>query len=283
MDDRELARMLRVWRDRLSPATRGLPVDGRRRVRGLRREELAALADISVDYLTRLEQARAVHPSAQVVAALARALRLTQDEREHLFRVAGQVDPDVGRVQSRLTPGVKRLLDRLTDVPVSVLDAAWNLVAWNPLWAALMGDPAGLAGRHRNVLWRHFTGVAGRIVRDEEEINNAEADMVADLRAACARYPGDDDLLALVGDLRRVSEQFASLWEARQVAVHGVWRKTINHPEVGLLTLDCDALMVQGSDLRVIVYTAAAGTADADGLALLGVLHSPSPALRSVR
>ena len=135
----ELAACLRTWRDRLTPAEVGLPAGGRRRAPGLRREELAQLAGLSVDYLARLEQGRASHPSPSVLAPLARALRLTDDEREHLFRVAGQAEPLAGTINRHVTPSVQRVIDRLSDVPVMVIDAAYELVAANPLAVALTG------------------------------------------------------------------------------------------------------------------------------------------------
>src|SRR3954447_327783 len=156
MDD-ELAACLRTWRDRLSPADVGLPAGGRRRAPGLRREELAQLAGLSVDYLARLEQGRASAPSPSVLAPLARALRLSEDERAHLFRVAGHAPPGAGEIDRRITPGVQRVLDRLADVPVLVTDAAWEMIAMNPPAIALLGD------RHDNVLRRHFSGETSRI------------------------------------------------------------------------------------------------------------------------
>ncbi|MEP7026204.1 MAG: helix-turn-helix transcriptional regulator [Actinomycetota bacterium] len=271
-NDGELGRSLRQWRDRISPAEVGLAGNGPRRAAGLRREELALLAGLSADYVTRLEQGRSVSPSAQVLNALARALRLSGDEREYLFRLAGQPLPSSGRISAQLTPGVDRLLRRLDDVPIGVYDAAWNLVAWNPVWAALMGDPSRRRGRSRNLPWQYFTGGQGRVVRDPAETAAFEVSMVADLRAAAARYPCDEDLARLIGDLRRASERFAGLWQDRSVSVRAADRKQIDHPEVGPLTLDCDVLTVQGADLRVITYTAEPGSGDADKLALLLVL-----------
>jgi transcriptional regulator with XRE-family HTH domain len=272
MEENPLAGLLRAWRDRVTPAAVGLPSGGHRRAPGLRREELAALAGLSVDYLTRLEQGRAEHPSAQVLASIARALRLSRDEREHLFRVAGQAAPGTGQVPSFLTPGIQRLLDRLVDVPVGVYDAAWNLLAWNPLWAALQGDASAHTGRDRNLIWRYFAGGPARIVRHADAQAEFDRDMVADLRTAAGRYPDDRDLLALVADLRQASDRFAELWDAHHVAVHTADRKTVIHPLIGPITLDCDVLTVQGSDLRVIAYTAEPGSPDADRLALLGVV-----------
>jgi transcriptional regulator with XRE-family HTH domain len=270
--DSELPACLRTWRDRLDPRGAGLPAAGRRRAPGLRREEVAALAGVSVDYLTRLEQGRAVHPSPSVVAALARALRLTDAERDHLYRVAGHAPPEPGVIERHLNPGVQRVLDRLGDVSVTVLDAGWSVVSQNTLAAALLGDLSGATGRERNLAWRHFTGTGSRVVHRGEERTRFEAEVVADLHHAAGRFPGDDELAALVADLRRVSSRFAALWAQRPVAPRVASRKTFEHPEIGRLTLDCDVLRVEGSELRLVVYTAAPGSSDAASLALLGAI-----------
>jgi transcriptional regulator with XRE-family HTH domain len=274
MDRGDLASCLRSWRDRLAPEEAGLPAGAHRRAPGLRREELAQLAGLSVDYLTRLEQGRASHPSQQVVGALARALRVTAEEEAHLYRVAGHPPPGSGRINRHLTPGVQRVMDRLRDVPVMVVDAAWTVVAWNPLAGALMGDLSPLQGRERNVVWRHFTGLGPRspVVRTEAETEVFELEVVADLHAALGRHPEDPELQGLIADLRQRSERFAQLWETRPAAVHTESRKTFEHPEVGRLTLDCDKLLVHGSDLRLVIYTAAPGSPDDDALQLLGVV-----------
>jgi transcriptional regulator with XRE-family HTH domain len=273
MDHDELANCLRSWRDRLTPAEVGLPAGGRRRAPGLRREEVARLAGLSVDYLARLEQGRAANPSPSVLAPLARALRLTDDERAHLFRVAGQAEPVPGQINRHLTPGVQRVLDRLADVPVVVMDAAWTVVAANPLAVALVGDSSQAPDpRDRNIAWRHFTGAPSRFERDADEDQRMAAEAVGDLREALGRYPDDAPLRALIADLRQASPRFAQLWEQRPVARRVAARKTIVHPEVGPITLDCDVLTVRGSDLRLIVYTAAPGSADANALALLATI-----------
>ena len=130
---------IQSWRHRLQPVDAGLPADSPRRTRGLRREELASLAGISVDYLVRLEQGRAANPSAQVLAALSRALRLTTDERDHLYTVAGQAPPRRSAMATHVAPSVQRLVDRLADLPVAVYDPAWTIITWNAagprLWA----------------------------------------------------------------------------------------------------------------------------------------------------
>jgi transcriptional regulator with XRE-family HTH domain len=271
-DQGELGAALRGWRDRVSPAEAGLPAGRARRAPGLRREELALLAGVSADYITRLEQGRATAPSAQVLGALSRALRLTREEQDHLFRLAGQAPPRPDQINAQLTASVQRLLDQLTGVPVSVNDAGWNTIAWNALWAALIGDPSGKTGRDRNVLWRYFTGQQARVVRTAEDEARFEQSAVADLRSATARYPDDQGLRQLVADLRVASPRFATLWESRIVGTHRESHKTFDHPDVGLVTVDCDVLTVDGSDLRIVAYTAPAGSEAAEKLRLLSVI-----------
>jgi transcriptional regulator with XRE-family HTH domain len=268
----ELGHCIRAWRDRLDPGAAGLSAGARRRAPGLRREELAGLAGVSVDYLSRLEQGRAANPSPQVLAALARSLRLSEEERRHLYLVAGQVPPGAGTIDSHITPGVQRMLDRLDEMPVVVYDAIWELVAWNPLGAALIGDLEALSGRDRNLIWRQFHDAPSRFPRDPEENGRFERELVADLHAAVATYPEDERLASLVADLRIESERFEALWARRQVAVRTASHKTIEHPEIGPITVDCDVLVVRGGDLRLIVYSAAPGSPDAEKLALLGVV-----------
>ncbi|MGV9234269.1 helix-turn-helix domain-containing protein [Streptomyces nigra] len=265
----ELGRALRRWRDRVPPQAAGLPTGGHRRAAGLRREELALLAGISADYVTRLEQGRASNPSAQIVEALARALRLSADERAHLFRLADLVPPGPETVPGHLTPSVRRLLDRLSGTPVGVHDAAWTLLEANPPYAALMGDPGALRGFERNGVWRAFLGPRGRVRHTERERRDFEAGIVADLRATVSRYPADPRLRELVAGLRERSPRFAELWESGAVGRHETGRKVVDHPEAGPLTLDCDILAVSGSDLRLMVYTAEPGTPDAERLARL--------------
>ncbi|MTD59615.1 helix-turn-helix transcriptional regulator [Amycolatopsis pithecellobii] len=269
----ELGAALHHWRDHVSPQTVGLPEGGRRRAAGLRREELSQLAGISADYLTRLEQGRATNPSPQVVEALARALRLTQEERAHLFRLAGLVPPGPGMVPRHLTPGVHRMLDRLTGTPVAVFDAAWTQVLANALYTALMGE---WHGNDLNAVWRNFLNPHSRIRHTPESRGALQAAHVADLRRTAGHYPDDPDLHSLITELRRRSTHFDELWESGTVGTHRAGRKTIDHPQVGALTLDCDILTVAGRDLRIMVYTAEPGSEDADRLALLDVVGTQS-------
>ncbi|HSZ38360.1 MAG TPA: helix-turn-helix transcriptional regulator [Trebonia sp.] len=274
----EFGQAVRHWRDRAAPQAAGLPVGGRRRAAGLRREELAALAGISVDYLTRLEQGRATSPSSQVVEALARALRLPDAERELLFRLAGLAAPGRDVVSARITPSVQRLLDRLAHTPVAVYDAAWNLIVANRPYDALMGQTTSWRGIERNGVWRNILGPGGRAVDTPEEHALLQARLVADLRMTAARYPADRELRQLVAQLTAQSPRFAELWESGDVgsSQDQARHKIIDHPDVGLIALDCDTLIVAGDELRIMVYTAEPGTEDAERLALATVLGTQS-------
>ncbi|TQF69327.1 helix-turn-helix domain-containing protein [Rhodococcus spelaei] len=269
MTTTEFGRTLRRWRDRVSPEAAGVSVGGHRRAAGLRREELALLAGISVDYVTRLEQGRAANPSEQVVESLGRALRLSAAERVHLFHVAGLVPPGRGTVPAFITPSVQRMLDRLAGTPVAVADATWTLLLANPLYTALMGQ---VHGNERNAVWRNFLGSGSRVRHTPESRHALETAQVAALRSAAVRYPADQRLRRLIAELRAGSTRFADLWETGAVAGPEIAPKTIDHPLVGPLTLDCDVFSVEGSDLRILVYTAEPDTEDAERLALLGVL-----------
>jgi transcriptional regulator with XRE-family HTH domain len=280
--DEELGGCLRAWRARLAPADAGLPAGGRRRVPGLRREEVAGLAGVALDYLARLEQGRAPNPSPSVLASLARALRLSVDERSHLYRLAGHAVPSSGTIDRHIAPGVQRLLDRMEDIPVLVVDAASTIVAANRLACALVGDiSAAMPWRERNIAWRQFNERPSRFVHSAEQRARAQAGTVAELHEALGRYPHDPQLRELVEELRARSASFAALWERHPVARAPARRKTFRHPEVGEITLDCDVLTVQGGDLSVVVYTPAPGTPDAEALALLGAIglqaFAPAP------
>ncbi|WP_433294853.1 helix-turn-helix transcriptional regulator [Actinoplanes sp. CA-030573] len=276
----EFGRAVRRWRERLTPQAVGLPPGGRRRAAGLRREELGLLAGISVDYIIRLEQGRATAPSAQVVEALSRALRLDGGERDLIFRLAGLEPPGRGRLPVHLTPGVQRLLDRLSGTPVSVHDGAWNLITANQLWVALMGDLLAVRGRERNIVWRHFTDAGSRITLSPAQASSFEGAMIGDLRSAAVRYPSDPSLRDLIADLRRVSPRFARLWDDGIAAPHESGRKNVDHPVVGRMELDCDVLTVPGSDVKIVAYTAEPGSESESRLALLSVVGSLDPALR---
>lgn len=274
MADSELGRAVRRWRERTAPQLVGLPTGPRRRAAGLRREELAGLAGISVDYLTRLEQGRATSPSAQVVESLARSLRLADAERDLLFRLAGLSAPGPGIIPTRIPPSLHRLLDRLAGVPVVVYDAAWNLLVANAPYDALMGETSALRGNDRNGVWRNLVGSGSRTVQTAQEHDEQVARLVADLRMTAARYPDDQRLRRLLADLRTTSRRFVELWEtaAEPAPAEPSRHKVVAHPTVGPIALDCDTLVVAGDDLRIMVYTAEPGTPDAERLDLAIVL-----------
>lgn len=266
--------MVRRLRDRVAPEAVGVPVGRRRRASGLRREELAALAGISADYLTRLEQGRATGPSAQVVEALARALRASDAERDLLYQLAGHAAPGPDVVPSRIPRSVQRLLDRMAHTPVAVYDAAWTLIMANAPYDALMGDTTTWRGIERNAIWRNLTGLNSRVVHTAEEQADHEARLVADLRLTASRYPADRALRRLIGELAECSPRFAEIWDSDVPASlrDASRRKVIEHPTVGRITLDCDTLIVALDDLRITIYTAEPGTDDAERLALAIVL-----------
>ncbi|MFF4951246.1 helix-turn-helix transcriptional regulator [Streptomyces chattanoogensis] len=262
----EFGNVVRRWRARVSPGAAELPTGGYRRTAGLRREELALLAGIFVEYVTRLEQGRATNPSEQVVEALGRALRLTGAERQHLFHAAGLVPPGQGTVPAYITPSVQRMLDRLTGTPVAVSDAAWTLLLANPLYTPLMGQ---YHGNERNAVWRTFLGSDSRVRHTPQDRRELEVAQVFELRSTMSRYPSDRRLRRLVTELRANSGRFAELWDSGAVGRHVAAHKIVDHPQVGTLTLDCDLLSVAGSDLRILVCTAEPDTEDAERLALL--------------
>jgi transcriptional regulator with XRE-family HTH domain len=268
-----LAATLRVWRDRLTPAEVGLPAGWSRRAIGLRREELADLAGVSVDYVVRLEQGRATTPSGQVVAALARALQLTRAERDHLYSLAGLQPPGDRVISDHISPGVQRLLTRLGDVSVAVFAADWRLVWWNRSWAALLGDPSGIAPEERSLVYSRFPipGRHGGVEAWPVRSGNPEATdraIVADLRRASARYPEDRRLVELLRRTIDGNSHFAELWHAGAVGEHVEDRKTIEHPTVGEITVDCDHLSGGDTDLKIVAMTAPSGSEDASKIEL---------------
>jgi transcriptional regulator with XRE-family HTH domain len=266
----ELAAMLQSWRARVRPEDVGSPfARGTRRTPGLRREEVGWLAGVSPDYVKRLEQGRA-HPSADVLRALSRALRLTDAEFQLACRLAGHAAELDGTVPQLIGPNVQRLLSRLSDVPVAVFDAAWTLLEHNDSWAALHGETRRRAGRETNLVWRTFHNDPGRVRHRSPEDHRAS--LVADLRDVASRYPADRRLAAMISDLRRSNTDFARLWDGSAVAHHAGERKIIDHPQVGAIELDCDVLSLHGADLRIIVFTAAPDSEAADKLRLLTVI-----------
>ncbi|AGL17511.1 putative HTH-type transcriptional regulator [Actinoplanes sp. N902-109] len=262
-----LGTVLRGFRDRCDfvlPGTAG----SARRAPGLRREELAVLAGVSVDYLVQLEQGRAARPSAPVVAALSRALRLDEEDSAVLHRAAG-LAPATGAL-SRSVPGsVERMVTRLRDWPVAVYSADWWLLRWNAAWTALLGDSGRLAGRARNVVWFEMTQPSPLVWVDPREEEIYRDAIVGDLRVAYLEHPDDAELADLVTALHEVSAEFAERWGAARPARYRGMRKHVEHPVAGAVVLDGDVLQVPGSDVRVVVYSPAPDSPDAGRLARL--------------
>jgi transcriptional regulator with XRE-family HTH domain len=254
MDRAELGGFLRSRRARLQPADVGLAPGARRQTPGLRREEVALLAGMSVDYYIRLEQGRGPHPSDQILTALGDALRLTGDERAYLLRLADPAPTPPSRSQD-VPDSVLRLLERLDDVPAMVIDACYDVLAWNRMLTALIGDLSAVPARQRNRLRRLFEGPDAAAPSRLELARQ----IVADLRAA-GHYPDDPDVRRLVDELNAESPQFAELWAAREISVQRTLSKRTVHPVVGELELDCEVLAIPGRSQRLIMYTAAPGT-----------------------
>lgn len=247
-DTRELARVLKRARERLQPTDVGVPAGFRRRVPGLRREEVAQLAGVSVDYVVRLEQGRGPRPSRSVLSALVRALRLDDDERDELFNLAGTPPPPPGRISDVVRPSVQRLIDRLADLPVMVISAKGDMLAWNAIAAALLGDWSRHPVHQRNMNWQRFLGTDSRVAMTDEEREATAAQSVANLRATAAKYPHDPGLADLIADLRQHSPDFVRLWDAGSAKPWRSHRKTIEHPSLGRITLDCESLHVLDAD-----------------------------------
>ncbi|MFJ4919236.1 helix-turn-helix transcriptional regulator [Streptomyces sp. NPDC088725] len=272
-DETGLGVTIRSWRDRLTPAAVGLPTGRTRRAAGLRREELAELAGVSVDYVVRLEQGRSTTPSPQVAGALARALRLNREERDHLYRLAGLRPPDDRLISDHIPPGMRRVLQGLGDAPAGVFAADWRLLWWNAGWAALLGDPATIAPDERSLVRSRFPTPAGpgcvslwRVV--PENLDASDRAIVADLRQASARYPADPRLTELIRRTLEGNARFAALWHAGAVGTHAEDRKTVHHPTAGEITVNCDVLANSDADLKIVIYTTEPGSEDETRLGL---------------
>lgn len=272
VDREQLADFLRRRRERLTPAEIGLPAGLRRRTPGLRREEVAHLAAMSVDYLARLEQRRGPQPSTQVLAALARALRLTDDERDHLYYLAGRNPPAFHRPNAHVSPGLLHVLDHLADSAAFVASDLGETLVQNRVSIALTGDESQRNGLERYVIWRWFTDPTTRAKFPEEDWPTHARTHVADLRATAARRHRDPDVVELVEQLTFASDEFTTLWTKHEVAVRRADRKRIVHPEVGVVDLLCEVLVGAGGDQFLVVLFARAGTDAREKLDLLRVI-----------
>ncbi|MDQ0790579.1 transcriptional regulator with XRE-family HTH domain [Streptomyces sp. B3I8] len=269
----ELGVFLRSRRARIKPGDVGLPTGPRRRVPGLRRDEVAQLAGASVDYYNELERGAGSQPSAQMIAALARALRLTADERDHLYHLADRpVPPNSGPV-SHVHPGMLDLIQRMPSTPAQVITDLHVTLVQNPLAVALLGDQSGLRGARASFVHRWFTEPEARAMYPEEDHAAQSRSFVADLRAAAARRDArDGEARELIRTLLGLSPEFARLWDEHDVAFRRKDRKRLNHPVLGLLEVNCLNLFSEDGRQRLLWFTPAVGTDSADLLDLLEVV-----------
>ncbi|MFB6516574.1 helix-turn-helix transcriptional regulator [Streptomyces sp. NPDC056401] len=265
MDD--LAGFLRTRRARVDPAAVGIPTDSRRRVEGLRREEVAHLSGVSVDYYVRLEQGRATQPSEQVLDALARVLGLDETEREHLYRLARQRRRRAKAPGGRIRPEVLRVLDLVAGAPALIMDHRLNVLAGNVLAGLLFGRPLPGLNIARHLFLEE--GEHGLYA----EWEHCTLDVVGHLRLAAGQYPDDRGLASLIGELAMGSERFRRLWARADVRARTHGRKTYRHPLVGLLELHQENFALPGeSGMELLVLSAAPGSPAEDGLRLLAGL-----------
>jgi transcriptional regulator with XRE-family HTH domain len=267
----ELADFLRRRREAIRPAEVGIAEGPRRRTAGLRREEVAMIAGMSVDYVVRLEQGRSSQPSTQLLGALARALRLSDDERDHLFHLAGHRPPPADGVAGLARAGLLRMLDLLGDTPAMVSSDLGEVLAQNRASVLLMGDHTAFSGDRRYIVHRWFTDAAARATHPPEEQDHHSRQFVADLRAAAGRRSGDAEVTGLVERLRAASADFRRLWAEHEVAVRRADRKTIVNPRVGRLLMDCETLVTPDRGQQLVVLTPADAEAR-ERLELLRVL-----------
>ncbi|WP_328723847.1 helix-turn-helix transcriptional regulator [Streptomyces sp. NBC_00247] len=267
----DLADFLRRRREALRPAEVGLPDGSRRRTPGLRREEVAMLTGVSVDYVVRLEQGRGSRPSLQLLTALARALRLSDDERAHLFHLAGHQPPPADGTARLARAGLIRMLDLLGDTPALVLSDLGEALAQNRMALLLYGDHTGLSGPRRHLVYRWFTEPATRAVHPPEKHEHQSRQFVADLRAVAGRRGHDPTVTDLVARLSGASGEFRRLWAEHEVAVRRADRKELLHPRVGRLVLDCETLVTLDQRQMLLVLTPA-DTETRERLELLSVL-----------
>lgn len=274
----ELGQFLKSRRGRLRPEDVGIEPYGRRRVPGLRREELAQLAGVSVDYYVRLEQGRAGQPSEVVLDAIARALRLEDAERAHVYDLSRPVrrrrsEPRPERVRAE----VRRLIEALEGMAAMVIGRRMDVLAWNRLNAALLTDWGSLPREQRNTA-RHFFLDEGSRELYLDWDDAAEA-TIAYLRLAAGRYPDDVSLAELIGELSMKSAEFRSLWPRHDVREKAHGTKRLRHPIVGELTLAYESLALPGDgDQTLFVYTAEPGSDSETALRLLGSAAQPASA-----
>ncbi len=249
-----LADFLRKRRARLSPVDVGLPPGMRRRTPGLRREEVAQLANIGASWYVWLEQGRDVHPSAQVLESLARALKLTLNERRHLFLLAGQpIPPNASVLEEKVSPALQQVLDDLNPTPAYVMGRRWDYLAWNRAADGIFTLTDASLPYGRNLLWRVFTNPLLRQRPDREQMLRGS---LAEFRTALARYPGDEYFEELIEEIKQVSSEFRNWWPHHDASSTLDIYKIIEHPTLGHLEFESVNLQVAGDpDIKVVIYT----------------------------
>lgn len=267
----ELARFLRSRREALTPAQVGLSPGVRRRTPGLRRDEVAELASMSTNYYEKLEQARGPRPSPTVLAAIARSLRLSAEEREHLYLLAEQPLPTQGARRGELDAGLVMTMDSLTATTIAmIVDDLGTVLAQNRLSAEVFGRLADQPDHADNMVWRWFTDPAWRASWAPPDTHDATAaGLVADLRALAAQRGHDPATASFVAELRAASDEFAQIWDQHDVYRMRPGFEVLRHPQVGRLALECGVLQGQAPGQRLFLFRAAAGTPSGRRLAAL--------------
>lgn len=260
MDLNELGVFLKSRRARVRPRDVGLATGPRRRVPGLRRDEVAGLAGASVEYYVELEQGRGAQPSERMLAVLARALRLTGDERDHLYYLAGRQLPPVHGTPTDVNPAMRDLLDRMPHTPAQVITDLSAPLLQNRMAATLLGPAPRAHGIGASFVYQWFTDPESRQRYHHEEHAHQSAVFVADVRAVAARRGTDPEIRRLVTTLQSASDEFARLWDRREVAVRRSDRKRLIHPDVGEIELNCLSLLSEDGTQRLLWFTAPPGS-----------------------
>lgn len=272
IDRNGLAQFLRQRREVLQPEDVGIPRGQRRRTSGLRREEVAGLSHMSTDYYSRLEQVRGPHPSAEMLASIAQGLHLSLEERDHMFRLAGQQPPDRGTSGEHIGPGLLRIFDRLEDTPAEIVTELGETLRQTALGVALTGELTKFKGFARGIGYRWFTDPTTRRLYAPDEHEYLSRLWVSGLREVATRRGQGSRAAAMVAELNDRSEEFRAIWDAHEVGLRPHEVKNFIHPEVGALELRCQQLLDPTHSHALLVYTADPGTESYEKLALLSVI-----------
>lgn len=278
IDRTGLAAFLRHRRESLQPEDVGVMRGQRRRTRGLRREEVAALCHMSTDYYARLERAAGPHPSEQMMTSIAQGLHLSLDERDHVFRLAGHKPPVRGTASDFVSPGLLRILDRLSDTPAEIVTELGETLRQSPLGVALTGDTTHYTGPERSVGYRWFTDPSVREPYSPEERQQLSRLYASGLRQLAA-LRGPESRPAQLAALLQDNDDFRAVWDSLEVGVRPPDIKRFLHPSVGQLELTCQTLLDPEQSHRLLVYTAVPGSESHEKLQLLAVIgtHSTFP------